>query len=37
LPPLLKKTGQAPRRFFGIARILAKHHRDGYSRTLRRL
>jgi len=32
-----EKTEQAPRRLFGIARILAKHHRDGYSRTLRHL
>jgi predicted nucleic acid-binding protein len=37
LPSLLKKTMQAPRRLFGIARILAKHHRDSYSRTLRHL
>ncbi|HTF24285.1 MAG TPA: PIN domain-containing protein [Candidatus Limnocylindria bacterium] len=40
LPSLLKKRGKpraSPRRRFGNARILAKHHRAGYSRTLRRL
>jgi len=37
LPPLLKKRGEAPRRLFSIARILAKHHRGGYSGTLCRL
>ena len=36
LPPLLK-NGAGPTPTFGVARILAKHHRDGYSRALRRL
>ena len=33
----LEKTGQARLRLFGVARILAKHDRNGYSRALRRL
>jgi len=37
LPPLLKKRGKPHGRLFGIARILAKHHRGGYSGTLCRL
>jgi hypothetical protein len=37
LPPLLKKRGKPQADVSGIARILAKHHRGGYSRTLRRL